>query len=175
MLGHGIGHLYFGSPARVAPDRMQIDGVLVWFVNSKPQDVVLEIPGCRRKVLLAASGEMDVAMEPGIPVRFDLGDSTLDPEHLRIALHAGAGVELFRGGATYSPAAGGAAATNREPTVCSASFGEGGPVARVTEPGAWGLRVEMRDADGRWNAVSGAAREVQVPEDGRSVPLELPR
>ncbi len=174
-LGHGLGHLYFGSPAMVAADRMQIDGLLVWFVNSKPQDVVLEIPGCRRKVLLATTGEVDVAMEPGIPVRFELGDSTIAPEHLRIALQAGAGVELYRGGATWSPAAGGATASSREGTVCYAAFEEDGPIARVTAAGTWNLRVEVRDGAGPWSEVARAARTVQVPEEGRTLPLDLPR
>lgn len=176
---HGLpsrGHLFVLGADGSAGECTSIDGDFEFLAVTEPIDVLVDAPGFRRKILHGVHDDLEVQLEPGLPVALVLAAPVDVPAgaQLVVALTPGEGAALPSGAVVRSRAAGGSIPRYRPPTVPCRRDGETFHAA-VTAPGTYGLSAELRAPSGRSEPLRVTPAQLVVPADGARATISLTR
>jgi hypothetical protein len=171
-----FGHLFVMGPDGPEHECISIDGDFEFLALTQPLDVVVDAHGHRREMLRGVSEDLEVQLEPGLPVELGWNAPFEVPDGgaVILTLTPGDGVALPRGARVRSRAAGGSLGPYRPPTVACTRDGETFRAA-VTAPGTYALSAALRAPTGRTEPLRITPARIDVPEAGARATVTLSR
>lgn len=142
------------------------DNALVFLALRDPLDLQIDVKGHRRQVLRGVADHVDVALQPGIPVRITAQSSAGTGELLLYLAPTSPPSRAF------SPAAGGVMATDMTAPVPSDGDGF---LAHACAPGPHRLTAYLRDPSGYVHPCAIEPAEFTVPEAGLELVVHVRR